>query len=133
MNRWEKMKIAQVCPRYKPHIGGVETVVEEISRRLAAQGHDVSVITTDPARSLPGEETIDGVKVYRFPARAPGDAYYFSLPLRQFLESSPMTSCTPTAITRSRRCSPSRGSDATVHVQPRTITARATRRSGTRC
>jgi glycosyltransferase involved in cell wall biosynthesis len=79
------MKIAQVCPRYKPHIGGVETVVEELSRRLAAQGHDVSVITTDPSRSLPREETIDGVKVYRFPAYAPGDAYYLSFPLRSFL------------------------------------------------
>ncbi len=82
------MKIAQVCPRYKPHIGGVETVVEEVSRRLAAQGHDVSVITTDPTVSLPGEETIDGVKVFRFSAYAPGDAYYFSLPLRNYLKKA---------------------------------------------
>lgn len=82
-----RMKIIQVCPRYKPYIGGVETVVEEISRRLAAQGHEVMVVTTDPAGALPATETMDGVKVHRFPARAPGDAYYFSLPLRRFLKT----------------------------------------------
>ncbi len=81
------MKIIQVCPRYKPQIGGVETVVEEISRRMVARGHDVSVVTTDPSGVLPATETIDGVRVYRFPAYAPGDAYYFSLQLRRFLKT----------------------------------------------
>jgi glycosyltransferase involved in cell wall biosynthesis len=85
MNGGKIMKIAQVCPRYKPHIGGVETVVEEVSRRLAAKGHDVSVITTDPSGSLPATEWIEGVRVYRFPSYAPGDAYYLSLPLRSYL------------------------------------------------
>jgi glycosyltransferase involved in cell wall biosynthesis len=80
------MKIVHVCPRYKPQIGGVETVVEEISRRLSAKGHDVTVVTTDPSGTLPATETIDGVRVYRFPAYAPGDAYYFSLQLRRFLK-----------------------------------------------
>ena len=65
----------------------METVVEEISRRLAAKGHDVAVVTTDPTGKLPGTETIDNVKVYRFPAYAPGDAYYLSLPLRKFLKT----------------------------------------------
>lgn len=81
------MKILQVCPRYKPQIGGVETVVEEISRRMATKGHDVSVVTTDPSGVLPSTETIDGVRVYRFHAYAPGDAYYLSLPLRKFLRT----------------------------------------------
>jgi|AGTN01.1.fsa_nt_gi hypothetical protein len=84
--RERQLKIIQVCPRYKPQIGGVETVVEEISRRLSAKGHDVSVVTTDPSGVLPATETIDGVRVYRFPAYAPGDAYYFSLQLRRFLK-----------------------------------------------
>ncbi|OPY27287.1 MAG: putative glycosyl transferase [Methanocella sp. PtaU1.Bin125] len=82
------MRIAQVCPRYKPHIGGVETVVEEVSRRLAARGHDVTVITTDPTKSLPRQETVDGVRVVRFPAYAPGDAYYLSLQLRDYLKKA---------------------------------------------
>jgi glycosyltransferase involved in cell wall biosynthesis len=82
----DAMKIVQVCPRYKPQIGGVETVVEEISRRLAAKGHDLTVVTTDPSKTLPPAENIDGVKVYRFPVYAPGDAYYLSLSLRRFLK-----------------------------------------------
>lgn len=72
------MRIAHVCPRYSPYIGGVETHVAEISKRLARRGHDVTVVTTDPSGKLPLEETLDGVKVVRFPAFAPGDAYYFA-------------------------------------------------------
>ncbi|HIH43708.1 MAG TPA: glycosyltransferase family 4 protein [Candidatus Methanoperedenaceae archaeon] len=72
------LKIAQVCPRYYPFIGGVETYVREISERLAKRGFDVEVICTDPSRRLPGIETVNRVRVRRFPALAPGDAYYFS-------------------------------------------------------
>lgn len=79
------MRIAQVCPRYSPDIGGVETHVAEISRRLVARGHDVTVITTDPSGKLPRSETLDGVKVLRFPAFAPGDAYYLSPSLYSYL------------------------------------------------
>ena len=46
------MKIAQVCPRYFPCIGGVETNVKEISERLVLENHDVEVITTDPSGKL---------------------------------------------------------------------------------
>ena len=80
------MKIAQVCPRYSPDIGGVETHVAEISKRLVARGHDVTVITTDPSGRLPRSETLDGVKVLRFPAFAPGDAYYISPSLLSYLK-----------------------------------------------
>jgi glycosyltransferase involved in cell wall biosynthesis len=79
------MRIAQVCPRYSPDIGGVETHVAEISRRLVARGHDVTVLTTDPSGRLPRSEVLDGVKVLRFPAFAPGDAYYISPSLFSYL------------------------------------------------
>jgi 1,2-diacylglycerol 3-alpha-glucosyltransferase len=46
------LKIAQVCPRYFPYIGGVETNVKEISERLVLENHDVEVITTDPSGKL---------------------------------------------------------------------------------
>lgn len=72
------MKIAQVCHRYHPYIGGVETHVKEISERLASRGHSVEVITTDPTGDLPKNEVINGVKVTRFRAFAPGEAYYFA-------------------------------------------------------
>ena len=80
------MKIAQVCHRYSPDIGGIETHVAEISKRLAAKGHDVTVITTDPSGRLPKSETMDGVKVLRFHSFAPGDAYFFSPALYSYLQ-----------------------------------------------
>ncbi len=82
------MRIAQVCPRYSPYIGGVETHVEEISKRLVRMGHEVTVISTDPSGKLPKEEVIDGVKVLRFPAFAPGDAYYMSPSLRSYVKKA---------------------------------------------
>ncbi len=72
------MKIAQVCPRYYPDIGGVETYVREISERLVKLGFEVEIICTDPTGKLPKEEIINGVRVTRFRSIAPGDAYFFS-------------------------------------------------------
>lgn len=72
------MKIAQICPRYFPDIGGVETHVKEISERLIKSGHKVDVITTDPTGQWKKEEIINGVKVKRFEAFAPSDSYYFA-------------------------------------------------------
>jgi len=72
------VRIAQVCPRYYPDIGGVETHVKEISERLVKRGFEVEVICTDPAGQLPKHEKINGVTVTRFKSFAPGDAYYFA-------------------------------------------------------
>ena len=80
--------IAQVCPRYFPHHGGIETVVREVSERLARKGCNVEVLTTDPSDSLPREEVIDGVIVRRFWSCAPNDAYYFSPGLRDYLRNN---------------------------------------------
>lgn len=78
------MKIAQVCPRYYPSIGGVEEHVRNISERLV-RDHDVSVFTTDPSGRLSKVEIIEGVKVNRFKAWAPNEAYYFSRELKKYL------------------------------------------------
>ncbi|MDD5617218.1 MAG: glycosyltransferase family 4 protein [Candidatus Methanoperedens sp.] len=72
------MKIAQVCPRYYPDIGGVETYVQEISERLVKRGFNVDVVCTDPTGQLPEQEVIKGVTIKRFRSFAPGDAYYFA-------------------------------------------------------
>lgn len=81
------MKIAQVCPRYYPDIGGVETHVQEISERLVKHGLDVEVICTDPTNKLPIHENIDGVAVTRFKSVAPGDAYYFAPQIYFYLKA----------------------------------------------
>lgn len=82
------MRIAQVCPLYSPYIGGVETHVEEVSKRLVRKGHEVTVISTDPSGRLPKSDVLEGVKVLRFPAFAPGDAYYFSPSLSSYIKKA---------------------------------------------
>ena len=79
------MKIAQVCHRYYPYIGGVETRVEEISKRLVKRSFDVDVLTTDPSGKLTSERIVNGVRVKRFRCWAPNDTYYFSGRLRRYL------------------------------------------------
>ena len=79
------MKIAQVCPRYYPYIGGVETRVKEVSERLAKKGFDVEVLTTDPSKKLLVDVIVNGVKVKRFKSWAPNEAYYFSRELKKYL------------------------------------------------
>ena len=81
------MKIAQVCPRYFPDIGGVETDVKEISERLVLKGHEVEVITTDPSGKLKKKDLINGVKVTRFKSFAPGNAYYFAPQIYIYLKN----------------------------------------------
>lgn len=60
------MKIAQVCPRYYPLIGGVETVVQKISEKLVSEGFDVEVLTQDSSGEYTPLEVINGVTVRRF-------------------------------------------------------------------
>jgi glycosyltransferase involved in cell wall biosynthesis len=81
------VKIAQICPRYSPDIGGVETDVKEISERLVSEGHDVEVITTDPSGKLKKEDIINGVRVTRFKSFAPGSAYYFAPQIYIYLKN----------------------------------------------
>jgi len=83
-----EMKIAQVCHRYHPQIGGVETHVKEISERLIKLGHEIEVITTDPTGDLPETEIINGVKIRRFRSIAPGEAYYFAPKIYFYLKAN---------------------------------------------
>lgn len=82
------LRIAQVCPRYSPDIGGVETHVREISERLVKSGHEVEVITTDPTGKLKESEVLNGVKVTRFRSLAPGNAYYLAPQIYSYLKNS---------------------------------------------
>jgi glycosyltransferase involved in cell wall biosynthesis len=74
------LRIVHVSHGYPPAVGGSETVMRELSRRLAGEhGHAVTVVTTT-ARSTaafripgtptlpPGEEWLDGVRVRRHAA-----------------------------------------------------------------
>jgi len=79
------MRIAQVCPRFYPDIGGVETHVYEISKRLVKH-FEVEVLTTDPTGRYSKVEEINGFIVRRFKSIAPSNSYYFSLEMYRFLK-----------------------------------------------
>lgn len=80
-----KLTIAQVCNRYYPDLGGLETHVREISERLCRKGLEVDVLTTDPSGQLPEHEIIGDVKIRRFRSWAPHGTYYFSRDMRRYL------------------------------------------------
>jgi glycosyltransferase involved in cell wall biosynthesis len=57
-----------VTPRYFPSVGGVETHVAQVATRVAAAGHDVTVLTTDVTGRLPPYEQREGVTIRRLAA-----------------------------------------------------------------
>ena len=67
------MHILHITPYYAPAwaYGGSVRVAYELATRTAAQGHTVTVLTTDALdatrRAAPGMHTIDGVTVHRLP------------------------------------------------------------------
>ena len=80
------MKVAFVCPRYYPYIGGIEKRLKEVCERLVKKGFEIDVLTTDPSGKLRVEEVINGVRIKRFKALAPNESYYFSPALRRYLK-----------------------------------------------
>lgn len=61
------MKILEVLTYYRPHISGLTIYVERLSKALARQGHDVTVLTSQYDSSLPQREVKDGVQINRVP------------------------------------------------------------------
>lgn len=59
------MRILMVAARCHPLMGGIETHIQEVGPRLAARGHTVDVLTTDPSGELPVEEDVSGMRVRR--------------------------------------------------------------------
>lgn len=72
------IRLLLVTPRYFPYTGGVENHVYQVARRLADEGVDVTVLTTNPDRSLPSYEELEGVKVERVRAWPARRDYYFA-------------------------------------------------------
>jgi len=61
------VKILFILTYYRPHVSGLTIYVERLARALAARGHEVTVLTSQYAKDLPHEETIEGVRVVRVP------------------------------------------------------------------
>lgn len=58
------MKVLMTCIRFPPAPGGAETHVLEISKRLAAKGHGIEVLTSDLYREIPFDRMMPGQEGY---------------------------------------------------------------------
>ncbi|MDD5213802.1 MAG: glycosyltransferase family 4 protein [Candidatus Gracilibacteria bacterium] len=59
------MKILFILDLYKPHIGGVEILFENIISRLASAGNDIVVLTSKYDKSLEKYEKNGNIEIYR--------------------------------------------------------------------
>jgi glycosyltransferase involved in cell wall biosynthesis len=75
----EPLRVLMVAARYLPDMGGIETHVDEVSRRLAKTGEfEITVLATDRTRSRPRHEVVEGVTVLRVPAWPRSHDYYLA-------------------------------------------------------
>jgi glycosyltransferase involved in cell wall biosynthesis len=76
------MKIAFICRRYYPEIGGIETHIKEIAERLSGK-HEVVVFTLVRDKRQVGNEIINRVAVRRF--KSLGMSYSAEIPPKSLL------------------------------------------------
>ena len=72
------LNVLMVATRYFPYMGGVETHVYEVGRRLAGRGISITILTTVPytsATPLPKEEEVEGMRIIRVRAWPPQRDY----------------------------------------------------------
>ena len=73
------LRVLMVCARYLPDIGGTETHVYEVARRLSGlDGFDITLLATDRTRRMPRREVLEGITVLRVPAWPRGRDYYLA-------------------------------------------------------
>ncbi|HZU12952.1 MAG TPA: glycosyltransferase family 4 protein [Chloroflexota bacterium] len=61
------MRILIVLTYYRPHISGLTLYAQRLAEGLSRRGHHVTVLASQHAPDLPGEEMIAGVRVVRVP------------------------------------------------------------------
>src|SRR5581483_2824460 len=93
------MRVVHVVQRFHPALGGAETHVRALAREQARRGHDVTVATS-AVEGAPREETMEGYRVVRFPARHVRGDYLWPpwLPMRgleAFLVAQRPPECQP--------------------------------------
>jgi glycosyltransferase involved in cell wall biosynthesis len=80
-------RILMAAARYLPERGGTEIHTHEVAHRLAAQGWDVTVVSTTLERGLPRESTDGPIRVIRVRAWPPGRDYYLAPELLRVIHS----------------------------------------------
>lgn len=73
------LRVLEVCARYLPDLGGIETHVHEVSRRLALRDDlTITVLATDRTRSRPVRERVQAFDVLRVPAWPTNKDWYLA-------------------------------------------------------
>jgi glycosyltransferase involved in cell wall biosynthesis len=71
------VRIVHLNPFYFPFAGGIERRIRSVSRRLAAAGHEVHVVTAQQPGTTAGIEVEDGpVSIHRLSSRFPLHRFY---------------------------------------------------------
>lgn len=79
------LRVLMVAARYLPYMGGLETHVHEVGRRLVRAGVKVTVLTTDVSGQLPVAEESEGMYIRRVPAWPTNKDYYFAPGIYRFI------------------------------------------------
>lgn len=72
------LRVLLVAASYLPYVGGLETHVYEVGRRLARAGIDTTILTTDVSGRLPKVEESEGMHIRRVRAWPTNRDYYFA-------------------------------------------------------
>lgn len=99
--------------RYAPHLGGIETVVAELARRLLSAGDVVVVVTHRHPAGLPAAEVLDGVDVRRVTFDAPARGVR---PVLRFLRGTVTTRAALARLPRPDVVNVHGASSQTLHV-----------------
>lgn len=82
------MKILQVIPFFAPHFGGSFVNTYNLSRELAKNGHEITIITTDFQFNESGSNSIKNLKVLPFKCAVNLGQFYYSPSMANWLENS---------------------------------------------
>jgi glycosyltransferase involved in cell wall biosynthesis len=84
--RGKRIRVLMVSARFLPEMGGVETHIHEVTRRMIRRDDlDVTVLTTDRSGTLPTRQDFDGITVLRCRSYPQHRDYYFAPRLRSLI------------------------------------------------
>src|SRR2546422_3001818 len=59
------LKVLQISPYFPPYVGGSEGYCHQLSKRLAKQGHEVTVLTSRFHGDAQPDDSLEGFQVIR--------------------------------------------------------------------
>jgi glycosyltransferase involved in cell wall biosynthesis len=81
------LNVLMVTARYFPYIGGIETHVHEVGRRLVRNGVNIMLLTTMPHHlALPRKEEVEGMHIVRVQAWPAQRDYYIALEMYSIIK-----------------------------------------------